>query len=101
MKRNLGLERVFKLGEFKSMRVTSDVSDIPEDVVMDKEAMSQIRLLQLVETDKAFYQYRLQAETLNGFETDDERFALLVEQEAQIYTNIQARIELLYSTKEE
>ncbi len=101
MKRNLGLERVFKLGDFKSMRVTSDILDIPDELALDEEFAAQTRLLQLVEVDRAFYQYRLQAGNLNELETDEERVASLVEQEAQAFANIKARIELLNSTEEE
>lgn len=101
MRGNLGLERVFKLGDFKSMRVTSDVDDVPAELMLDEEFVSQTRLLQLVEVDRAYYQYRVQAGELNEFETDEERVASLVEQEAQLFTNIKARIELLHSTEEE
>ena len=111
MKRNLGLERVFKLGDFKSMRITSDILDIPEELALDEEFATQARLLQLTEVDRAFYQYRLQAGNLNEFETDKERLDSLVEQETQIFANIKARIqavvldtdtaELVQSTEEE
>ena len=101
MKRNLGLERVFRLGEFKSMRVTSDVLDVPEELALDDEFTAQVRLLQLIEVDRAFYQYRVQAGTLNEFENDKERMDSLVEQEAQAFANIKARIELIHSTEEE
>jgi len=101
MKSNLGLERVFNLGDFKSMRVTSAVDDIPEALTLDKEFRAQVRLLQLLEADRAFYQYRVQAGELNELESDGERVATLVEQEAQAFTNIKARIELLHSTEEE
>ena len=101
MKRNLGLERVFKLGEFKSMRVSSDVFDILEELALDKEFMIRVRLLQLIEIDRAFYQYRLQAANMNEFETDQERFDELIGQEAQVFANIQARIEQIHSTTEE
>ena len=101
MKRNLGLERVFKLGDFKSMRVTSDVLDIPEELAMDKEFTAGVRLLQLVEVDRAYYEYRMRAGELNEFENDEDRVASLVEQEAQVFANIKARIELLHSTEEE
>ena len=100
MKRNVGLERVFKLGDYKSMRVTTDVFDIPEELALDEEFMSLVALLQLVEVDRAFYQYRLQAAALNDYETDGERFAALVEHEAQAYTNIQSRIEEIHSKEE-
>ena len=101
MKRNLGLERVFKLGDFKSMRVSSDVLDIPEELALDNEFSANVRLLQLAEVDLAFYQYRVQAGALNGFETDEDRVAELLEQEARMFANIKARIELLHSVEEE
>ncbi len=101
MKGNLGLERVFKLGDFKSMRVTSDVDDIPEELILDEEFVAQVRLLQLIEVDRAYYQYRVQAGELSEFETDVERVTALAEQEALAFTNIKARIELLHSTEEE
>ena len=101
MKRNLGLERVFKLGDFKSMRVSSDILDIPEELALDSELMARLRLLQLIEVDRAFYQYRIQAANMNEFETDQERFDDLFGQEAQVFANIKTRIELIHSTEEE
>jgi hypothetical protein len=101
MKGNLGLERVFKLGDFKSMRVTSDIDDIPEELITDEEFVTAVRLLQLIEVDRAYYQYRVQAGELNEFELDTERVESLVEQEAQAFANIKARIELIHSTEEE
>ncbi len=101
MKRNLGLERVFRLGEFKSMRVTSDVLDIPEELALDEKFTALIRILQLVEVDRAYYQYRVQAGKLNEFENDEDRVVELARQEALIFANIKARIELLHSTEEE
>ena len=101
MKRNLGLERVFKLGDFKSMRVTSDVLDIPEELADDTLYVAWVRQLQLIEVDRIFYQYRVQAGELNELETDQDRLTMLVEQEAQTVANIQARIELIQSTEEE
>ena len=101
MKRNLGLERVFKLGDFKSMRVTSDVLDIPEELADDSLYVAWVRQLQLIEVDRIFYQYRVQAGELNEFENDKDRLTMLVEQEAQTVANIQARIELIQSTEEE
>ena len=100
MKGNLGLERVFKLGDFKSMRVISDVLDVPEELMLDEDFVTQTRLLQLVEVDRAYYQYRVQAGKLNELETDEERVSSLVEQEAQIFANIKARIELTTAKEE-
>lgn len=101
MKRNLGLERVFKLGEFKSMRVTNDIDDIPDELALDEELVRSLRLLQLLEVDRVYYQYRVQALDLNAFVTDQERLDQLLEQEAQTFAKIQARIELIEGPKEE
>ena len=100
MERTLGLERVFSLGEYKSFRVTSFINDIPEEVALDEQAMSLMRELQLIEMDKAFYQYRVQAIILNGAETDEERLDLLTEKEAQTFANILTRIEEIHSVEE-
>ncbi len=101
MKRNLGLERVFRLGEFKSMRVTSDVLDIPEELAFDEEFVAGVRLLQLVEVDRAYYEYRMRSGTLNEFENDEDRVADLVDEEAIVFAKIKARIELIYNAEEE
>jgi len=100
MKRTLGLERVFYLGDYKSLRVTSFINDVPDEIVLDEDAMKLLRELQLVEMDKAYYQYRVQALILNGSETDEGRLELLVEKEAQVYANIQSRLEEIQSTEE-
>jgi hypothetical protein len=51
MNRNLGIERVFNLGDYKSLRVIDYINDLPEELAMNLDAISLIRYLQLVDVD--------------------------------------------------
>lgn len=64
MNRQLGVTRIFALGNYENLQVTDTITDIPEDVLLNKEAVGLLRYLQLLDLELTFVQYgELRAET--------------------------------------
>lgn len=97
MDRSIGLERVFSLGDYKSLRVTDYSNGIPEELMLNEEFMNALRKLQLVCADRAYYEYSVLNEGLSSF-TDREKVTELTEIETNIYANLVA---LMSQTSEE
>lgn len=99
MDRNFGLERVYNLGDYKSIRVSDYANGIPEELALDEKFMSLLRYLQLVEIEKAYYSYSLLSQDMrNTFSTDGERFEELVKVSTDVYSKL---LELYSQTKKE
>ena len=92
MDRNIGLERVFSLGDYKSLRVSDYSNNIPEELALDEEFIAKLRHLQLVSVDRAYYDYRVMAGELNTLEEDKEKAQFLAEMETNLYTILVGRM---------
>lgn len=57
MKGTLGIERTFSLGDYKNIRVTDIITDVPEEWMFDEEITNKLRLLQLMRADSVYYNY--------------------------------------------
>lgn len=88
MERELSLERLFKLGEFKLLTVTDNFSGIPEELAMNTEFMSDLRRLQLISADKAYYDYSVMAAELQEVEGDVAKAELLATVQLDLYTKL-------------
>ena len=99
MNRSIGMERVYFLGDYKSLRVTDYANDIPEELALNEEFMTNLRSLQLEAAERAYYSYSLLSKELKDeTEIDFERLNILIELETDTYKKL---IELYNSTKEE
>ena len=57
MNRSIKVERLYTLGDYKNIKFTDEMNEIPADVALNPEAMSTLRSLQLVGVDLAFEKY--------------------------------------------
>ncbi len=65
MKRSLQLERVFNLGDYKSIRFGDVIEELPADIIFDNTIVDKIRFLQMLNADISFQVYKkLNAEIL-------------------------------------
>ncbi len=55
--RSLGIERVFNLGDYKSLRVSDTIDDLPIEVMFNDVFMDKVRYLQLVAMDLTYERY--------------------------------------------
>jgi hypothetical protein len=88
MDRSIGLERVFNLGDYKSLRVSDHANNIPEELALDAEFMDGLRSLQLVGVDRAYYTYATQTLGLAELDTDEKKAELLTTIELDLYTQL-------------
>ncbi len=64
MNRKLSIERVYNLGQYKSLRVVDEIDGIPDELSMNQEFADYIRILQLVNADLVFQNYALKTKEL-------------------------------------
>lgn len=66
--RTTGVERLYFLGDFKNVKITNIVTDIPEEVGNNEKAMNLITRLTLIACDKSYLQYKelMEEEKLAG-----------------------------------
>jgi hypothetical protein len=89
MDRSIGLERVFSLGDYKSLRITDYSNGIPDELALDEEFVDKLRSLQLVSADKAYYEYSVMNSSMSTF-TDREKLEYLTEKETNLYADLVA-----------
>jgi len=70
MKRSLGIERTFWLGQFRNIKVTDYITDIPDDLALNEEVISLLRTLQLINIDKVYLNYIKESPAVSGDYTD-------------------------------
>lgn len=80
--RSVSVTRTYSLGNYKNIKFSDTISDIPEDLAIDHETMNVLRFLQLVSIEKSYFDYLNSAdkwheldieeaiEKLNGLETE-------------------------------
>lgn len=55
--RNLKIERLYPLGDYKNIKFTDEIDGIPADVALNPEVVSKLRLLQMVGLELNFKRY--------------------------------------------
>ncbi len=69
MNRTLGMERLYTLGDFKNIKVTDTITDIPVEFLTDVEVIGALRFLQLLQSDKTYLYYLESSGALRRIET--------------------------------
>jgi len=57
MKREIGTERLYSLGDFKNIKFMDIIVDMPEAFVEDHALVGEVKFLQLVSIELAFRRY--------------------------------------------
>jgi hypothetical protein len=57
MKRTLTTDRLYSLGDFKNIRFTDTIEDLPEEVATNSEIISELKLLQLIQIEYTYRRY--------------------------------------------
>jgi len=84
MNRNLGIERVYTLGEYQTLRVTDHIENLPEDLALDSNVVDRIRALQLISLDIVYETYVANLKDLKQYAHGSERASVLIEQRANL-----------------
>lgn len=94
MNRNLGIERVYNLGDYKSLRVIDYINDVPEDLMLDTDAVDKIRYLQLISLDLVYERYAV----LSKKQVKEDAMLVLLEERANVMEELK---QLFNNTKKE
>jgi hypothetical protein len=92
MNRNSHVERVYPLGDYKTLRLSDDIIDIPMPLAMDKEFMGLVRYLQLVEVEITYRKYFELLKQTNAI-TVDEAMKFLAKVQEDTMGEIKAKLE--------
>lgn len=57
MNRNLTIQRIYSLGNYKNLQVTDSINDVPEELMLNEDFVRNLRLLQLLRCDQVYYDY--------------------------------------------
>ncbi len=57
MKREIGAERLYSLGDFKNLKFMDIIVEVPQELVLNDELIGEVRFLQLVSIELAFRRY--------------------------------------------
>ena len=93
MNRNLGVQRVYSLGDYKSLRLMDEISGLPDEVVFNLELAGKIRELQLLQLEMDYRRYIKLNENLEHYNLEDAYNALVelgettIQQIAQLFQN--------------
>lgn len=63
MNHSIGVERTYNLGDYKSLRVSDYINDIPEELMLNADFMDSLRVLQMMRCDKVFFTYQKESQT--------------------------------------
>jgi len=76
LERSVSTERVFKLSEFNTLRVSESLSEIPDRLLEKEDFISQVKLLQLLELERTYRRYLILKGQLDQMDLE-ESLALL------------------------
>jgi hypothetical protein len=57
MNKSLSVERIFSLGDYQNIKFTDTLTEIPETILLNPEAVKLLRYLQLVDIEWAYTHY--------------------------------------------
>ena len=62
MSRSISVTRTYSLGNYKNIKFSDTISDIPEHLAIDHEVMNVLSFLQLVSIEKSYFNYVIKPE---------------------------------------
>jgi hypothetical protein len=71
MNRSLKVERIYSLGDYKNIKVTDDINELPEELVLNDKAVGLVRMMQLLQTEKVYQKYVNLGGLLKGKSQED------------------------------
>lgn len=100
IKRSLGLERIYPIGPYQTLRVIDNISDLPEDLMLNKKFVNKVITLMLTNMESVNLRYNAMRDLLNALPTDKERLAYLEEQKTTTLDEIKTLLDEYYTNGE-
>jgi hypothetical protein len=69
--RDLKIERTYSLGDYKNIKFTDEINNLPERFITNPKALDTVRYLQFIQTELNFRRYINLAKNFNAL-TEDE-----------------------------
>jgi len=69
--RSLTTERLYSLGDFRNIKFSDEIRDIPEEVALNKDAMALLHYVQLLDTEYAYNRYLELAKANNTIKQEE------------------------------
>jgi hypothetical protein len=95
MERTISIERLYFLGNFKNIKISNTLTDIPEELAMNVEVMELLYRQQLIAVEKAYRDYHEIVKNLPENET--ETLEYLDAERIQNFKDLQEAINEVYT----
>lgn len=70
MQKNLKVERLYSLGDYKSIRISDEIIEIPDEFVLKEEVLESLRYLQFITIEIAYRRYLTLAKKAQTFTSE-------------------------------
>ena len=87
MERTLSFERTYAIGNMNFAKFGDTITDIPEHLAVNPDVVSAIRMLQIVQTERAFFTYMSKKDVLHAIEKE-KALEILKEANYQVMTSL-------------
>jgi hypothetical protein len=71
MKRTVGVERTFSVGDFNFIKPQEHLSDIPEEFLTDEAFINKVRFIQLLNLELTFKKYLVLKSNMDKLSPED------------------------------
>jgi len=71
MKRKINIERLYSLGDYKNIKFSEEVSEIPEELVNNEQFITILTSLMILRIEQTYNKYIKLMESTRGRSTDD------------------------------
>jgi hypothetical protein len=71
MEQTIGVERLYTLGNYKNIKLSDIITNIPKELINNSSAQGLLRMLQFIRLDKSHIKYRILAENVYNISYED------------------------------
>lgn len=89
MERTVSVERLYPLGDYKNIKLIDTVSNIPEELFLDKTFMSKLKILQIIDMEILHKKYLRLNETLHTAQSYEDAMTMLEELRSTTFADLQ------------
>lgn len=71
MSRSLSVERLYSLGQYQNIKLFDSIDDLPDEVIFNKELVSEIRYLQFIQLELDLRKYLQLIERIHPYSAEE------------------------------
>lgn len=71
MSKTISVERLYTLGDYKNIKLGDTITDIPDNLAIDKNVIDSLRFIQFLDLELAYRKYLKLAEKFQGKSIED------------------------------